>query len=61
MDLFPPTLVEMVKEAEREVALRRRVYPRRIAAGQMTRAAADRQIQIMEAIVTTLARMVAQQ
>ena len=26
-DLFEPTLAEMVVEAERELALRRRVYP----------------------------------
>ena len=60
MDMFAPTLAEMVKEAERELALRRRVYPRRIAAKQMKQEQADRQIQVMEAIVTTLAKLAVQ-
>jgi hypothetical protein len=34
----------------REVNMRRRVYPRWIAAGKMTQAAADRQIAVMVAI-----------
>lgn len=58
--MFAPTLAEMVKEAERELALRRRVYPRRIAAKQMKQEQADRQIQVMEAIVTTLAKLAVQ-
>ncbi|WP_159728325.1 hypothetical protein [Methylosinus sp. Ce-a6] len=41
---------EKLKEVEREIAQRRRVYPRLIGAGKMSRAAADRQIAILEAI-----------
>lgn len=35
----------------RELVMRCNVYPRRVNSGQMTQAAADRQIQLMEAIV----------
>lgn len=38
--------------AEREVKQRRYVYPRRVGAGKMTQALADRQIAVMEAIAT---------
>ncbi|MBP6444807.1 MAG: hypothetical protein KA267_12340 [Gemmatimonadales bacterium] len=36
--------------AERELAMRKRVYPRWVSAGKMTQAAADREIAAMEAI-----------
>lgn len=36
--------------AEREVAIRRRVYPRWVARGQMTQGDAEREIAIMETI-----------
>ena len=36
--------------AEREVKMRRRVYPRWIAAGKMTQAKADHEIAVMESI-----------
>ena len=49
-DLFPATLAEMAREAEREVALRRRVYPRWVAEGRMKQHHAERQIALMEAI-----------
>jgi hypothetical protein len=44
------TMHDMLTEIERELAQRRRVYPRLIAAGKMSQATADRQIAIMEAI-----------
>jgi len=55
-DLFPATLADMVREAEREVALRRRVYPRWVEAGRMKAHHAERQIALMEAIAAELAR-----
>ncbi|WP_018266481.1 hypothetical protein [Methylosinus sp. LW4] len=41
---------EKLKEVERELAQRRRVYPRLIDANKMSRATADRQTLILEAI-----------
>jgi signal recognition particle subunit SEC65 len=55
-DLFPATLAEMAREAEREVALRRRVYPRWVAEGRMKQHHAERQIALMEAIAAELQR-----
>lgn len=43
---------DMKREAiERELKLRRSVYPRRIADKKMTQALADKQIAVMEAIL----------
>ena len=57
-DLFcgtlPIDLRAQVSEVEREIALRRRVYPRWTAAGRLSQAAADRQIVTMEAVLATL-------
>ena len=59
-DLFagtlPVDLCAQIAEVEREIALRRRVYPRWTAAGRLTQAAADRQIETMEAVLATLRR-----
>jgi hypothetical protein len=41
---------DKLKEIERELAQRRRVYPRLIAAGKMSKATADRQTAILESI-----------
>lgn len=41
---------EKLREARRELRQRRRVYPRLVQQGKLTRADADRQIAIMEAI-----------
>jgi hypothetical protein len=53
-ELFPFTIAEMIREVEREISLRRRVYPRWVAQGRLTQAAADKQIAIMEAVVRWL-------
>ena len=55
-DLFPATLAEMLGEAERELALRRRVYPYWVTDGRMKQHHAERQIRLMEAICAELAR-----
>jgi hypothetical protein len=44
------TAKQKCEAIERELSYRRRVYPRRIEAGQMTRDLAARQIAIFEAI-----------
>lgn len=40
----------MQKEIERELNMRRQVYPRQVDAGKMTHADADRKIRILEAL-----------
>lgn len=42
--------LEKLNEALREIAQRRRVYPRLVSAGKMTQAQADRQTAVMQAI-----------
>lgn len=51
---FPPTLQDMIGEVEREVALRIRVYRRRVDDGKMTQEKADRAIEVMSAVSITL-------
>ena len=53
-DLFPPTLDELLACIEREVKLRRRVYPRRVADGRMTQALAEKEIRRMENVADYL-------
>jgi signal recognition particle subunit SEC65 len=55
-ELLPVTLHEMVVEVEREVALRKRVYPRWVEQGKIKLDRAERQIQVMEAVAAYLAR-----
>jgi hypothetical protein len=45
---------EMVAEVEREIRLRRRVYPNFVRTRKLSQQRADRQIEIMEAIVRLL-------
>lgn len=48
---FPDvTLEEKLKEVEREIAQRHRVYPRLIARGTLTKERAAQQIRIMSAV-----------
>lgn len=49
-DLFPPTMDEMIAEVEREIELRKRVFPRWIANGKMKQDVADRRIRILECV-----------
>jgi hypothetical protein len=60
-DLLPVTLHEQIAEVERELALRDHVYPRRIAAKQMSQQTADRGIDRMRAVLTTLRELAAGQ
>ena len=45
---------DLVKEAKRELSLRKRVYPGWCASGKLNRSQADRQIALQEAIVAEL-------
>ena len=53
-ELFPFTRGEVIAEIEREIALRKRVYPRWIADRRLTRVKADRQIALLEEAVRLL-------
>ena len=46
---------EMLLEVRREIALRRRVYPRWVEAGRLKLDRAERQIEVMEAVAAALA------
>jgi hypothetical protein len=48
--LLPVSIDAMVKEVQREIGQRERVYPRFVGTGKMTQVAADRQIEVMQAI-----------
>lgn len=47
-------IAEQIKEAERELAMRRSAYPKWIEAGRLKQPDADRQIANQEAIIRTL-------
>lgn len=51
---FQFSTLELIKETEREIEMRRHVYPKRVAAGSMTKADADRKIAMAEAILGIL-------
>lgn len=53
-DLLPITVQDMVTEIEREISMRREVYPKRVAAGSMRQIVADRRIEVMQAILRKL-------
>jgi hypothetical protein len=53
------TIADQLKAARRELALRQRVYPRRVEGGRMSRDEADREIAAMSAIVATLQTLLA--
>lgn len=50
-DLLPPNTDEMVAALEREIMMRQSVYPRRVADKKMSQARADREIEVMKAIL----------
>ena len=53
-DMFGITVLEQIECARREVAMRKRVYPRWVANGKMKQNKADLEIEIMESIVDLL-------
>ncbi len=55
MSILPPVqLADQIACVTREIAYRRRVYPRWVEAGRMTQAKADTQIRHMEAVLETV-------
>lgn len=48
------TIEEQIKVVEREISMRKKVYPRRVAMEQMSQSQADYQIAAMEAVKETL-------
>ena len=55
------SIQDQLKEAKREVALRRKVYPRWIYEGRLTEEESCRHIAAMDAIVETLASLIDKQ
>lgn len=53
-DLLPVSIAEMVIEAQRELTMRKRIYPDRVRTGRMNRRQADRRIDVMQAILDRL-------
>jgi hypothetical protein len=53
-DLEPVSLREQLAEAERELQMRRVVYPSRVRAGKMRQYQADHYIRVQQAIIATL-------
>lgn len=52
-----PLLKEMINCADREISLRFAVYPKRIAAGKMTKEQADKEIHLMQLIKNSLKKI----
>lgn len=52
--LPPVTLAEQIVAVEREIGLRRRVYPNWVQQGRMRQSTADEEIRRMEAVLVTL-------
>jgi hypothetical protein len=53
-ELFPIGIDEQIAAVKREIVMRQRVYPRRVAAKQMTQKKADSEIAAMSAVLDTL-------
>ncbi len=52
--LFPITIEEQIASVEREIAMRKRVYPRWCEQNRMSTQKADHEIACMEAVLDTL-------
>lgn len=50
-------LSEQLTSAKRELALRRNAYPKWVANGRMSQAAADHEIECMEAVVESIQKL----
>jgi len=56
-DFFPVSLEEEIAAVEREISLRKRVYPGRVLSNRMKADRAEREIQCMEAVLERLKRL----
>ena len=52
--MFSITVQEQITEIERELGLRRRVYPKWVDAGKMKQATAEYRIEVLEGVLDTL-------
>ena len=50
-DMFPPTRAEVIAELERELKMRKQVFPRWVASKSLTQAEADKRIRLLEAAI----------
>src|ERR1041384_6141707 len=57
MELSAIQLEQQLQCVQREVQMRRRVYPKLVATGRLTQAQADRELHTMQAVAETLARL----
>jgi hypothetical protein len=55
--LFPLTLDDQIKCVEREIAMRKNVYPRRVEAQKMSPNKMRYEIEAMQAVLTTLLKL----
>jgi hypothetical protein len=53
-ELFPFTRAELIAEVEREIELRKRVYPRMVEKRQVGRTLSERRIALMRAVLDDL-------
>lgn len=53
-ELFPIGLAEQIACVEREIRMRREVYPRRVGDRKMSQAKADKELTAMVAVLATL-------
>lgn len=51
------TLAEQIAAVEREITMRRRVYPRWVSTNKMTQVKADREMTAMRAVLESLHRL----
>lgn len=56
-DAVGPTLDQQIAEIERELAMRRRCYPRWIAEHRMLQKNADKFLAAMEAVLATMTKL----
>ena len=61
IERLPISNLDKLKCAQRELALRRSVYQKRVTGGLMTQAKVDHEIATMAAIVDDYARLVAEE
>jgi hypothetical protein len=54
LSALPVPLSDQIAAVEREIAMRRRVYPRSVAEGRMPQARADAELRAMSAVLETL-------
>ena len=57
IERVPPTIQAQISCVKRELAMRERVYARRISEGKMTLTQSNEQMALMQAVLATLERV----